>query len=70
MNILVEKTAIKDRASLQEDWDLIINTNFRGYSLVAQLVVPQMLEWGSCKVVNMCSILIIDTLPNQVSYAF
>mgnify|MGYP000629812122 FL=1 len=30
----------------EDMWDLIINTNLKGYFLVAQAVVPQMIERG------------------------
>jgi NAD(P)-dependent dehydrogenase (short-subunit alcohol dehydrogenase family) len=40
----------------EDKWDLIINTNLKGYFLVAQAVVPQMIEKGYGKVINMSSI--------------
>jgi NAD(P)-dependent dehydrogenase (short-subunit alcohol dehydrogenase family) len=53
----------------EEKWDLVINTNLKGYFLVAQAVVPQMLERGYGKVINMSSILGTIALPNQLAYA-
>ena len=47
----------------------MLSTNLKGYFLVAQAVVPQMLENGYGKVINMSSILGTVGLPNQVAYA-
>ena len=41
----------------EEEWDRVINTNLKGYYLVAKAVVPQMIEHGYGKVINMSSIL-------------
>lgn len=53
----------------EEQWDLIINTNLKGYFLVAQAVVPQMIERGYGKVINMSSIFGKVALANQLAYA-
>jgi len=53
----------------EETWDLIINTNLKGYFLVAQAVVPQMIERGYGKVINMSSIFGKTALAHQLAYA-
>jgi len=53
----------------EDQWDQVINTNLKGYVLVSQAVVPQMLERGYGKVINMASILGTVALPNQLAYA-
>jgi NAD(P)-dependent dehydrogenase (short-subunit alcohol dehydrogenase family) len=53
----------------EEAWDLVINTNLKGYFLVAQAVVPQMLERGYGKVINMSSIFGLTPLPSQLAYS-
>lgn len=53
----------------EEMWDLIINTNLKGYYLVAQAVVPQMIERGYGKVINISSIFGKTPLPHQLAYA-
>ena len=53
----------------EEQWDLIINTNLKGYFLVAQAVVPQMIVQGYGKVINMSSIFGKVGLANQLAYA-
>lgn len=52
----------------EEEWDRVINTNLKGYFLVAQAVVPQMIDRGYGKVINMSSILGTVGLPNQLAY--
>ena len=53
----------------EEEWDRVINTNLKGYYLVAQAVVPQMIERGYGKVINMSSIFGAVAMPNQLAYA-
>ena len=73
VDILVNNAGLNYRVPAlefpEEEWDLVINTNLKGYFLVAQAVVPQMLERGYGKVINMSSILGSIALPNQLAYA-
>jgi NAD(P)-dependent dehydrogenase (short-subunit alcohol dehydrogenase family) len=73
IDILVNNAGVNFRVPVlefpEEEWDRVINTNLKGYFLVAQAVVPQMLQNGYGKVINMSSILGSVGLPNQVAYA-
>jgi NAD(P)-dependent dehydrogenase (short-subunit alcohol dehydrogenase family) len=73
VDILVNNAGVNYRVPVLEypegEWDLVINTNLKGYFLVAQAVVPQMIERGYGKVINMSSILGAVALPNQLAYA-
>lgn len=73
VDILVNNAGVNHRVPVlefpEEAWDLVINTNLKGYFLVAQAVVPQMIERGYGKVINMSSILGTVALPNQLAYA-
>jgi NAD(P)-dependent dehydrogenase (short-subunit alcohol dehydrogenase family) len=73
VDILVNNAGVNHRVPVLEypeaAWDLVINTNLKGYFLVAQALVPQMLERGYGKVINMSSILGTVGLPNQLAYA-
>ena len=73
IDILVNNAGVNFRVPVlefpEEEWDRIISTNLKGYFLVAQAVVPQMLQNGYGKVINMSSILGTVGLPNQVAYA-
>ena len=53
----------------EAEWDRILSTNLKAYYLVAQAVVPQMIERGYGKVINMSSILGHVGLQNQLAYA-
>jgi len=53
----------------EEEWDRVINTNLKGYYLVAKAVVPRMIENGYGKVINMSSILGRIGIINQLAYA-
>jgi NAD(P)-dependent dehydrogenase (short-subunit alcohol dehydrogenase family) len=73
IDILVNNAGVNHRVPLlefpEEMWDMVLNTNLKGYFLVAQAVVPQMLDRGYGKVINMSSILGTVALPMQAAYA-
>ena len=73
IDILINNAGVNHRVPVleftEEAWDLIINTNLKGYFLVAQAVVPQMIERGYGKVINMSSIFGFTPLPDQLAYA-
>ena len=73
IDILVNNAGVNVRKPVLEltleEWDLVINTNLRGYFLMAQAVVPHMLSQGRGKVINMASIFGQVGLPHQLAYA-
>jgi NAD(P)-dependent dehydrogenase (short-subunit alcohol dehydrogenase family) len=73
IDILMNNAGLNHREPVvdypEEAWDLVINTNLKGYFLVAQAVAPHMLERGYGKIINMSSILGKIALPNQLAYA-
>ncbi len=73
IDILVNNAGVNRRVPVleftEEAWDLVIDTNLKGYFLVSQAVVPQMLARGYGKIINMSSILGTVALPNQLAYA-
>lgn len=73
VDILVNNAGVNHRVPLlefpEDQWDRILSTDLKGYFLVAQAVVPQMLERGYGKVINMGSILGTVALPMQAAYA-
>ncbi len=73
VDILVNNAGVNFRVPVlefpEEEWDRVLGTNLKGYLLVAQAVVPQMLARGYGKVINMSSILGTVALPSQAAYA-
>jgi NAD(P)-dependent dehydrogenase (short-subunit alcohol dehydrogenase family) len=73
IDILVNNAGVNHRVPVldyaEEEWDRVIDTNLKGYFLVAQAVVPQMIDRGYGKVIHMSSILGTVGLANQVAYA-
>ncbi len=73
IDILLNNAGLNHREPVvdypEEAWNLVINTNLKGYFLVTQAVAPHMLERGYGKVINMGSILGKIALPNQLAYA-
>lgn len=73
IDILVNNAGINIRKPVldlqEEEWDQVLNTNLKGYFLVAQAVVPDMIKRQKGKVINMASILGSVGLENQAPYA-
>lgn len=73
VDILVNNAGVNVRKPVLElapdEWDLVVNTNLKGYLLMAQAIVPHMLSRGRGKVINMASILGAVALASQVAYA-
>lgn len=73
VDILVNNAGVNHRVPVldysEEAWDLVIDTNLKGYFLVTQAIAPQMLENGYGKVINISSIMGAVALPNQLAYA-
>ncbi len=73
IDILVNNAGVNYRVPVTEypedAWDRILNTNLKGYFLVAQAVAPQMLERGYGKIIQMSSILGTIALPNMLAYS-
>jgi len=73
IDILVNNAGINFRVPVlefpEEKWDQIIDTNLKGYFLVAQAIVPQMIDNGYGKVINISSIFGRVGMMNQLAYA-
>jgi NAD(P)-dependent dehydrogenase (short-subunit alcohol dehydrogenase family) len=73
IEILVNNAGVNYRVPVlefpEDEWDRILATNLKGYFLVAKAVVPQMVEQGYGKIINMSSILGQIALPMQAAYA-
>ena len=73
IDILVNNAGVNHRVPVlefpEEEWDRVIDTNLKGYFLVAQAIVPQMIENGFGKVINMSSIFGGVGMMNQLAYA-
>ena len=73
IDILVNNTGTNHRVPVleypEDKWDLVISTNLKSYYLVAQAVVPQMIERNSGKVINISSIAGQLGIINQLAYA-
>ncbi len=52
-----------------EEWDYVLDTNLKGYFLVAQAVAPHMIARGRGKIINMSSIFGAVGMNNQLAYA-
>lgn len=73
IDILVNNAGVNIRKPVtelaEEEWDLVLDTNLKGYFLVAQAVVPEMIERRCGKIINIASIMGAVALDNLVAYA-
>jgi NAD(P)-dependent dehydrogenase (short-subunit alcohol dehydrogenase family) len=73
IDILVNNAGINVRKPTlelsEEEWDQVLDTNLKGYFLVAQAVGEHMVARGSGKVVNVSSIFGAVGMHNQLAYA-
>jgi len=73
IDILVNNAGVNVRKTTlelsEDEWDLVLDTNLKGYFLVAQAVAPHMIRQGRGKIINMASIFGTVGMNNQLAYA-
>lgn len=73
VDILVNNAGVNRLRPLRElaedDWDLILTTNLKGYWLMARAVVGDMIDAGWGRIVNVSSMLGQVAIANQSAYA-
>ena len=73
LDILLNNAGVNVRKTVldlsEEEWDLVLDTNLKGYFLVAQAVAPHLIARGYGKVVNVSSIFGAVGMNNQLAYA-
>lgn len=73
IDILVNNAGVNVRKPTLEladdEWDRVLDTNLKGYFLVAQAVAPHMIRQGRGKVIHLSSIFGTVGMNNQLAYA-
>jgi NAD(P)-dependent dehydrogenase (short-subunit alcohol dehydrogenase family) len=73
LDVLLNNAGVNVRKPVLElseaEWDLVVDTNLKGYFLVAQAVAPHLIARGYGKVVNVSSIFGAVGMNNQLAYA-
>jgi len=73
IDILVNNAGVNIRKPVtqlaEKEWDLVLDTNLKGYFLVAQAVAPNMIARSKGKIINIASIMGTVALDNLVAYA-
>lgn len=73
IDILVNNAGVNVRKPVTQlaetEWDLVLDTNLKGYFLVAQAVAPHMIARRKGKIINIASIMGTVALDNLVAYA-
>ncbi len=73
LDILLNNAGVNVRKPVlelsEEEWDLVVDTNLKGYFLVAQAVAPHLIARGYGKVINVSSIFGAVGMNDQLAYA-
>ena len=73
IDVLVNNAGVNVRKTTlelsEEEWDRVLDTNLKGYFLVAQAVAPHMIRRRSGKVIHISSIFGAVGMNNQLAYA-
>jgi NAD(P)-dependent dehydrogenase (short-subunit alcohol dehydrogenase family) len=73
IDILVNNAGVNVRKAAldlsEEEWDRVLDTNLKGYFLVAQAVAPHMIRQQRGKVIHISSIFGAVGMNNQLAYA-
>jgi NAD(P)-dependent dehydrogenase (short-subunit alcohol dehydrogenase family) len=73
IDILVNNAGVNIRKPTlelsEEEWDLVLDTNLKGYFLVAKAAGAHMVARGKGKVINISSIFGVVGMNNQLAYA-
>ena len=73
VDVLVNNAGVNVRKTTldlsEEEWDRVLDTNLKGYFLVAQAVAPHMIRRKSGKVIHISSIFGTVGMNNQLAYA-
>ena len=67
-NAGITKDNILARMS-EEDWDLVINTNLKGYFNCSKAIIKQMMKQKSGRIINISSIVGLNGNSGQINYA-
>ncbi len=72
LSILVNNAGIERRGGVltctEQDWDDMLNVDLKGIYLVAQAVLPHMLQQNRGAIVNIASVLSYDVIPERAAY--
>lgn len=73
LDVLLNNAGVNVRKPVLElseaEWDLVVDTNLKGYFLVAQAVAPNLIARGYGKVINVSSIFGAVGMHHQLAYA-
>jgi meso-butanediol dehydrogenase/(S,S)-butanediol dehydrogenase/diacetyl reductase len=72
VDILVNNAGLEIRGSVltltEEEWDMMLSVDLKGIFLCSKEAIPEMIKVGGGAIVNICSVLSFDVIPERAAY--
>jgi dihydroanticapsin dehydrogenase len=72
VDILVNNAGVEIRGGVlaltEEEWDQMLDVDLKGIFLCSKYAIPEMIEVGGGVIINVCSVLSFDVIPERAAY--
>jgi NAD(P)-dependent dehydrogenase (short-subunit alcohol dehydrogenase family) len=72
VDILVNNAGVEIRGGVltltEKEWDTMLGVDLKGIFLCSKYAIPEMIKLGGGSIVNVCSVLSFDVIPERAAY--
>jgi NAD(P)-dependent dehydrogenase (short-subunit alcohol dehydrogenase family) len=72
LSVLVNNAGLEIRGGVltltEEEWDAMLAVDLKGIFMVSREAIPEMIKAGGGSVINICSVLSFDVIPERAAY--
>jgi NAD(P)-dependent dehydrogenase (short-subunit alcohol dehydrogenase family) len=72
LDVLVNNAGLEIRGGVltltEEEWDTMLSVDLKGIFMMSREAIPEMVKVGGGSVVNVCSVLSFDVIPERAAY--
>ena len=72
VDILVNNAGVEIRGGVlaltEQEWDQMLDVDLKGIFLCSKYAIPEMIEVGGGVIINVCSVLSFDVIPERAAY--